>query len=198
MMRNTHIAAGICAGLAVTGPAELLQCASAALAGACGGAICDIDADQSWIRQKAGPAMKIVAVAAAMAGQFAAIRYPQTGIGPRLAMAAVACVLCVFGMHTSHRSCMHSLSMGILLAICVHAMLPGCEKAFLAGFLSHIALDLLNNKGVRVFWPLKKGICLHLCASDGAANKALCILSIGLTALIVVSYSGLILGMPRP
>lgn len=198
MMRNTHIAAGVCAGLAVTGPAGLLQCASAALAGACGGAICDIDADKSWIRQKAGPALKVAALAAAMAGQIAAIRYPQTGIGPRLAMTAVACALCAFGMHTSHRSCMHSLLMGILLAVCVYVMLPGCAKAFLAGFLSHVALDLLNRKGVRVFWPLQKGICLHLCSADGLANKALCVLSIGLTVLIAVGYSGIIPGLPRP
>ncbi|MCC8103522.1 MAG: metal-dependent hydrolase [Clostridiales bacterium] len=41
------------------------------------------------------------------------------------------------------------------------------------GCLSHLLLDCLNKKPVRLLYPIKTGFCMRLCYADGAANKVL-------------------------
>ena len=39
--------------------------------------------------------------------------------------------------------------------------------------LSHMLIDMLNYKNVRILYPLKFGISLDLCHADGLVSKAL-------------------------
>ncbi|MDE7105458.1 MAG: metal-dependent hydrolase [Ruminococcus sp.] len=56
---------------------------------------------------------------------------------------------------------------------------------FAIGFGSHILLDCLNKKPVRVFFPVKKGICFKLCYAAKTANQAFLVVGIISTILLL-------------
>lgn len=64
----------------------------------------------------------------------------------------LAVILCSFGMRQEHRGFMHSITAGATLTACVYVVLSRQQAcAFLAGFLSHIVLDLMNHKDLKLF-----------------------------------------------
>lgn len=183
MLRNTHIAAGISAALILIRPQGLLPVASTALLATCGAVISDIDADRSWSKKKADVIVSISAATVAAFVMIAAVSAEPSdmirSIGAakiigKLAAWILAVFLCSLGMKQEHRRFMHSLAAGAMLTVYVYRVFSRESAfAFLVGFLSHLALDLLNHKDMQLFWPIKKGICLHACASDGIINKVL-------------------------
>lgn len=183
MLRDTHIAAGASAALLFTRPQGMLPAIGVVLSAVCGSVISDIDADRSWARKQAGALVCIsaagfagAALAAAVSGQAGSVVDVIGAVGciGKLTAWGLAVILCSFGMRQEHRGFMHSITAGAALTACVYAALSRQHAcAFLAGFLSHIALDLMNHKDLKLFWPAKKGLCLHLCVSDGAANRLL-------------------------
>ena len=44
---------------------------------------------------------------------------------------------------------------------------------FAIAFASHVLLDMMNKRSVRLFYPAKKGICLGWFYADRLANKAI-------------------------
>ena len=42
---------------------------------------------------------------------------------------------------------------------------------FAIAFASHVLLDMMNKKSVRLFYPAKKGFCLKWFYADRLANK---------------------------
>lgn len=183
MLRDTHIAAGASAALLLVRPQGLLPAAGIALAALCGSVISDIDAYRSWSRKQADVLLGVSAAGFAGAGLIAAVTgqasYVADAIGAaagigKLASCALAVILCAFGMKKEHRGFMHSFAAGAALTACVYTALNRQQaSAFLAGFLSHLALDLANHKGLQLFWPSKKRVSLHLCKSDGIVNRVL-------------------------
>ncbi|MCD8342358.1 MAG: metal-dependent hydrolase [Clostridiales bacterium] len=98
--------------------------------------------------------------------------------------------LCVFGATQPHRSFMHSLAGLALLTFCVWRGAEPLAAAFFVAMASHILLDLLNRKGVRLLYPSRWSWSLGLCAADGAADWALCavgslLLVIGIVACLL-------------
>lgn len=183
MLRDTHIAAGISTALLLIRPQGMLPAAGVALAAVCGSVISDIDADRSWARKQADVWICIsaagfagAALVAAVSGQAGPVMDAIGAVGciEKVTAWTLAVILCTFGMRQEHRGFMHSITAGAALTACVYAALSRQQAcAFLAGFLSHIVLDLMNHKDLKLFWPAKKGLCLHLCVSDGAANRFL-------------------------
>lgn len=183
MLRDTHIAAGVSAALLFARPQGVLPAAGVVLAAVCGSVISDIDADRSWARKQAdvlicaaAAGSEAVVLAAAVSGQIGSVMdaIGAAGCIGKLAAWALAVILCLFGMRQEHRWFMHSLTAGAALTACVYAALSMQQAcAFLAAFLSHLILDLMNHKELRLFWPSKKGLCFHLCASDGSVNRIL-------------------------
>ena len=183
MLRDTHIAAGVSVALFIVRPRGLLPAAAAALSAACGADISDIDTDRSWARKKADVMICVSTAAMAAFAMFTAVSggfenlIDTSGVTVaigKLTAWALAVIICVFGVKTGHRSFMHSITAGAILTACVYAAgSMQASSAFLTGFLSHLALDLLNHKNLQLFWPAKKGVCLHVCTSNGAANKVL-------------------------
>ena len=97
-------------------------------------------------------------------------------------------VICTYGKDQPHRSFMHSLVAGFMLTCCVNIVYPDAGPYFAVAFLSHLALDLLNYKRVKIFWPLKKGYSLRFCSADGWVNRLLLWLGpIALAAELVFS-----------
>ena len=97
-------------------------------------------------------------------------------------------VICTYGKDQPHRSFMHSLVAGFMLTCCVNIVYPDAGPYFAVAFLSHLALDLLNYKRVKIFWPLKKGYSRRFCSADGWVNRLLLWLGpIALAAELVFS-----------
>lgn len=55
----------------------------------------------------------------------------------------------------------------------VYGIFPDITPYFSAAMLSHMLIDMLNYKNVRILYPLKFGISLDLCHADGLVSKAL-------------------------
>lgn len=77
---------------------------------------------------------------------------------------------------TPHRSFMHSFLAAGMLTACMDVIYPDAVPYFAVGILSHLALDLLNRRSIKLFWPWKKGYCMGLCSSRGWINH-LCMLA---------------------
>ena len=66
-----------------------------------------------------------------------------------------------------HRKLLHNLFSMILLTSIVYTLWPSHALAFLIGYLSHLALDLVTVGGVWLLWPLsKRAFKLGLCKSS--------------------------------
>lgn len=183
MLCDTHIAAGASTALLLVQPQGVLPAAGVVLAALCGSVISDIDSDRSWSRKQADILLGVsasgfegaalIAVVTGQAGFMVDTIGAAVGLG-KLASCVLAAILCIFGMGQGHRSFMHSIMAGAALTACVYAALARQQAcAFLAGFLSHLVLDLPNHKGLQLFWPAKKRLCLHLCMSNGVVNRVL-------------------------
>lgn len=110
------------------------------------------------------------------------------GLTEMLPILAILLVALIVGKCTSHRGFTHSL-----IGICIYSflifLLTGpLYKWFLIGYAVHIFADMLNRKEVRIFYPLKKGICFNICSSTGITDKILFIV-FSLIAILKISSS---------
>lgn len=81
------------------------------------------------------------------------------------------CLICIFGMLSAHRTFMHSFLSLILLCCCLNFIFFESITCFVIGFISHICLDLLNDKNVMLFYPCRFfNISFGLCKSNGFFN----------------------------
>ena len=95
-------------------------------------------------------------------------------------------VICLYGRDTPHRSFMHSFLGAVMLTGCVDVIYPDAAPYFAVGFLSHLALDLLNRRSVKLFWPWKKGYCMGICSSRGWINHLCMLAGMGMLALDLI------------
>ncbi|MDF2961099.1 MAG: LexA-binding, inner rane-associated hydrolase [Paenibacillus sp.] len=58
-------------------------------------------------------------------------------------------------LNVRHRTVTHSILFIMLLALPVLSLSPLYGWVFIAAYASHPLIDLLNEKGVQLFWPLK-------------------------------------------
>ena len=105
------------------------------------------------------------------------------------AAAAVALLLFLFfagvGMFfTAHRSFMHSLFAAALFSQTVWFFCRPLALPFGAAYLSHLVLDVANRRGIQLFFPFRKRVCLRLCSAGGRTNRVLFSLSLILAALL--------------
>ncbi|MBC8062673.1 MAG: metal-dependent hydrolase [Clostridiaceae bacterium] len=90
----------------------------------------------------------------------------------------IGCVLIIINIIvariTGHRKFAHSFlgfisfSVGIFLLFGMLVLKP-----FVIGYISHLAIDLLNYKEEKLFFPSKFGVCLNLVRTGGAIDHAL-------------------------
>ena len=189
MTGKTHLAAGMAAALCVSAPNTLGRCALIMTCGALGGVFADTDALKSDRRRDAifARACSLAALAAFLV--FAL--YLETDFAARLDSArprvltgaAGLVLLWLAGTYFRHRGFMHSLPGMALFTLCAHLVYPPVTSACLAGYASHLLLDLFNKKGLRLLWPLSPTFCLTLCRADGAADKLLFLFSLAIVAL---------------
>jgi inner membrane protein len=199
MTGKTHMTAGIAASLAAVMPGtpkEMLICVGAA---AVGGVISDIDVSTSEARRDfnklLGVAFVILLAAVSLeySFQFGIYRMiRQHGYLELIAGMVLFFAVCIFGKTQPHRSFTHSFLGLALLTGSVYLMLPAAAVPFAAAMASHMALDLLNKKKVKLFYPYHKGVALSLCRSDGAVNGfffyAALVLDVVIVGWILVRY----------
>ncbi len=167
--------------LLLTRPTSLPLLIAGAGTAAIGSVISDIDSGTSEAHQKSD--IVIGVSLAAVVAVIVADTIWQVGIYERLRRdtniwrmilgAAMFVAVCAFGRTRSHRSFMHSIMGLIALTACMDIFAPTMVQFFIPAFWTHIILDLFNRRRIKLFWPLKKGVCLKLCSSSGLVNKIL-------------------------
>lgn len=190
MTGKTHLVCGEALALCLLHPdtpRALVLCLGAA---AVGGVVSDVDVTTSTSHREL---VRIVSTAgAALLLGWALntifqlhierflLRY--AGAKEMAAWAVLFLGLCVFGATQPHRSFMHSLAGLALLTFCVWRGAEPLAGTFFVAMASHILLDLLNRKGVRLLYPAGWSWSLDLCSADGAADRVLC----GVGSLLMV------------
>ncbi|MDE6729178.1 MAG: metal-dependent hydrolase, partial [Oscillospiraceae bacterium] len=84
------------------------------------------------------------------------------------------------------RSFMHSLLALATLDVSLALIYQPFVQYFTVGFLSHLAIDLLNKKKLKLLYPKKDGFSFRLCSSSGIVNRILFIACSALSGLEII------------
>lgn len=191
MLGKTHMMVGIATTLTITRPQKVSEMIMAVGAGAIGGLICDIDVETSKSHKEADRlvALSCLFILAIMASDlffntriFSGI-LKQGGVIKILIGMGLFVGVCAYGKEKPHRSFMHSLLALALLDIGLFIAFRKVVVYFSIGFISHIAIDLLNKRKVKVFYPIGDGFALSLCKAKGLVND---LMLMGSSVLVVV------------
>ncbi len=194
MMSKTHLAVGIAASLMIVQPQTYQECALAVIGGALGGIAPDIDTFKSRTRIDnviSHTAAVVIAAAALFCDyyfNFGIVNYLRAHTSPLLVGGLAYIALLIIGFYAPHRGFTHSLLGMVLFTAAISAVYPPVAAAYMAGFASHIALDLLNRKHVHLFYPMKKGISFNLCYASGKANTFFFIAGIAVSAISLAGF----------
>ena len=196
MMSKTHISIGIATSLLLLKPTTITDCLSTLIGASVGSIICDIDIrSNSYCRDALNGrliALGIV-VTALLIDFFGRRSLIASVVDPhRIAVviigAAILLISCMLGVAVDkHRAFTHSILALVVMSISVFMICPAVSKSFSIGFVSHLALDVLNKKGVRIFYPFGNGFCLKICYANRTANSVLMIVG-GILSLVLLIY----------
>ena len=191
MTGRTHLVVGTAAAIAVVCPQTPAALCTCAAAGAVGSVISDVDSQRSGSHKRL---VKICIVLLLAVLVLAAVEQhwhlgisewlmSQTSLNRILPGGLAFLVVCWYGMNCPHRTFMHSLLALVILTVLAWLMVPAFALPFAVAMISHIILDLLNRRKVRLFYPLKRGFSLNLCKSKGWVNNIL--FAVGCLALVL-------------
>lgn len=178
MTGRTHLAVGAAAAMVAAGPAAgLTGLALAAAGGAVGAVLPDLDVRDTahpWRERltRVGAAVLLAAALAldAASGASLARGAAARGVGP-LALGAVALLALVCAARLSaHRSFSHSMLALVGFAAATHLVCPPLAPYVALGFATHLVLDALNFRGLRLLWPLRHGFSTGLCKTGGVMD----------------------------
>ena len=182
------------AAFSIVRPETVAEALPVITGGALGCLICDLDCENKSEKSESSHwrvVMMLVAAAALIedylldAGMWrtlgqagASLWSPSVQIGQYLWFAGLAgfIITCVFASGSGHRGFSHSLLALALETIFLWLVFPATAMPFAIAFVSHVLLDMMNKRSVRLFYPAKKGMCLGWFYADKLANKlvALC------------------------
>ena len=195
MTGRTHLAVGATAAMLVAGPAAgLVELASAAAGGAAGAVLPDLDVRDTshpWRERLArvgAAALLICAIALDAARGGALMRAAAArGIG-MMALGVVALAgLAVATRLSAHRGFSHSLAALAGFAAATWLACPPLAPSVALGFATHLALDALTYRGLRLFWPLRATLSARLCKTGGVIDACLLAGALVAGALVVGS-----------
>jgi len=182
MLARTHFSIGAAMSIILTQPDSLSKLVLAAGVGGFGALISDIDIGTSDSHKEAN---KVIAAVVCLTGIIILCDYvfnlnieniimSNSNIMRVIMGGIIFLGVCAYGKDKPHRSFMHSFLAMILLGFSVGLIWVDLAPYFSIGFLSHILIDTLNHKRVKLFYPTKhKGIAFKICYADGLANKLL-------------------------
>jgi inner membrane protein len=180
MMAKAHIAVGMAAAFTLARPETIPEALPVVTGAALGCLICDLDCESGRERSESSRyrILMVIAAAAALAEDHLlgagmwrslAARDPYIWSGG----AAAFVLICAFASVSKHRGFAHSLLALALETFSLRLVFPAAAVPFTAAFVSHLVLDLLNKKPLRLLYPVKKGFCLGLFYADRLANKVM-------------------------
>lgn len=105
---------------------------------------------------------------------------------------ALLLILLVIGSRTKHRKVVHSFLFLVIYTIPIYMLVGPLYVWFSVGYLTHILVDLLNEKEERLFFPLKKGFCFGLCKSNGIVDFSLFAIFLFIT---LIQYKEMIMNL---
>lgn len=197
MIAKTHISVAMASTLLITQPKsieELILCIGVAPVGA---VISDIDVSTSESHEAINRLLKVVMIFLIILG-FSEYNW-NLGIVTSLKndsnimkiIIGIAAILgiCIFGKNKPHRSFMHSILAIGLLSGATYSVLPKIVPYFVISMSSHILIDTLNKKRVRIFYPLPGGIALNLCKANGFVNNIIFKVSSLLTIISLIYFT---------
>ena len=202
MQGRTHNMVGIAcamgtAGIIMEGNVSLPVMVTSIVAGGLGGLAADIDEKKSLGRKyisKLASTLLFIAVFFYMCKdkidlkQFQPI-YEHINYTRLLIGGLLLSIIYVYGMHTPHRTFMHSITICIASSICVFIALPSFALYYAVGYGSHLLIDLFNRKKEQLLWPLKIGkICFNLCDADGIVNDIIFFMATVGVCIMLVKY----------
>lgn len=178
MMAKAHIAVGMAAAFTLTQPGSVPEALPVITGAALGCLICDLDCETKAERSDSSRWRIVMAAVAAAtliedhllgAGMWDSLSRQ----GPYLSFAGLAgfMLTCTFAGISGHRGFSHSILALALETLSLWLMFPAAALPFAAAFASHLALDLMNKRSVRLLYPADKGFCLGWFYSDRLADK---------------------------
>ena len=174
MMGKTHFTVGLATSLAVLQPRSISDCMVAIVAGALGG----VTADNDTLLESSALAGHLLSLRTTLIalvidyffdlGICASIMENETN-----AMIGLISflVLWVVGYFSVHRTFTHSFLAMVLYSLSIGFIYKPLALGFMAAYLSHLFLDLLNKKKLPLLFPLGVGVCFKLCYANRTANS---------------------------
>ena len=182
MMSKTHLAAGMAAALTISPIANINDCLLVLACGALGGVIPDVDILDDDYKKDAllgeGISFGLLFLCVVINFFNGGTILERVMEHKYLAILGILgfCLLWVIGFISEHREFTHSFLSMILFSVSVAFVDLSLFIPFSAGYFSHLMLDILNKKEIRLFFPREKGICLGLCYANKAGNTILMVL----------------------
>ncbi|WP_287388211.1 metal-dependent hydrolase [Lachnospira sp.] len=206
MQTNTHLAVGACLGLTLTLAAPMEITVLGLCATSIGAIIPDIDIDGTGKKETKYIIMGISATLAIVPVLAGLVCMPEifvclketsflslissTAAKSIISWSYIAFListimgfalfigLCAFSNKTDHRTFSHSFMGMALFTFSIVLINPMAAGFFLVGYLSHIGLDLLNYRPVKLLYPKKSGFSFRLCYSKSRFSLNLLIFSV--------------------
>ncbi len=196
MMSKTHLAVGLAVSLAIVRPDSLSDCLTAGIAGCVGGILpdCDILDNKNSLSAFSGQffagGVTLLALICDKYLDLGLCRAVTENGGDAIFGGILFALLWLVGVFSGHRTFTHSLLAMLLYTFALGRLCPPLTLPFCGAYASHLLLDLLNKKGLPLFYPWKWGICFYLCYADGIVNKLL--LSVGVLASVFLLTCGIL------
>ncbi len=127
---------------------------------------------------------------------YGILRYLGSHTSSAITGAVLYIVLMVIGFYAPHRGFTHSILAMLFFTAAMRIIYSSLAGAYMLGYGSHLALDLLNRKPLELFFPIRKGICLKLCYSNRKANRIFFIAGSAVTVCMLgLSASGVMMNI---
>lgn len=192
MMSKTHLTIGIATALAAVSVSTPADCLAVLAGGAVGGVVADVDTIKNDYKADAliGELIAAGIVAVTFLVDYFFLKditgYISDSIWAAIGGIIGFVVIWVIGFGTDHRTFTHSIVALALFSVCTGLVYPKLGMACFWGYVSHLVLDLLNKKGIQLFYPLKPRPCFRACYADQTANKVFMYVGLGATVLLLI------------
>ena len=178
MLAKAHVTVGMAAAFTIMKPETVAEALPVIAGGALGCLICDLDCEVTKEKTESSHwrvVMGLIAAAALIedhllnAGMWSSLG----NNGQYLWFAGLVGFVLTggFASVSSHRGFSHSLLALALFAGSLWLIFPAMAIPFVITFVSHLILDMMNKRSVRLFYPAEKGVCLGMFYADRFANK---------------------------
>lgn len=198
MLAKAHVTVGMAAAFTLMRPETVAEALPVITGGALGCLICDLDCEVKAEKTESSHwrvVMAAVAVAALIednlldAGMWKSLG--NNGLYLWFLGLVLFALTGAFASVSSHRGFSHSLLAMVLFTGSLWLVFPAAALPFAIAFASHIVLDLMNKKSLRLLYPMEKGFKLGWFYADRFANKALTgVGSVWLVLIIIFCLRG--------